>query len=360
MNEIVLIDDDAEVLRGLHRAVAARLPEVSIATWQPARNDNVEVAFQEHVTEGETILVATDQDLTAGGLNGFFGATIVSWCQQRAIPVGDFSRRTPPLLPRDTDLFELRIPPNDENGAAYISAVYYGFKELAAAISALGLDPGATSLARYLAQVVERPHLESDFALYTARLGNSGTAIATRIIDSRSATSTADRSPETAISYTLGHYLANVITRFAGPLLGIDALCAYVGAGTDEGTALAEMFDAARYVGPFSALDQLFWRETVDARLESLLGLEIGTTDDIGAIHRAAIEVELGRSLAPHECRRDGCDGTRGGFHCPLTNRPVCVRRDCSVVGSGWIPSGATSSRVEREYHDEWAPLLGQ
>ena len=360
MSEIVLIDDDETLLNGLHAAVAGLLPDVKIAKWRPASVDDVAVAFRELVDDGETVLVATDQDLTTGGLRGLFGATIVSWCQQLAIPVGDFSRRTPQPFSRDSDLFELRIPPDDENGAEYITAVYYGFTELAAAISALDLDPGTTSLAKYLAYAVERPHLESDFALYMARLGNGGTAVATRIIGSRSATSPADRSPEAAISYTLGHYLANVITRFAGPLLGIDALCAYVGASTGEGEALAEMFDPARYKGPFSKLDQLFWRESVDAILEDLSDSVTSPEDDIGAFHRAAIEEKLDRPLAPHECARGGCDGTRGGFHCPLTNRPVCVRSDCSVAGSGWIPSGATSSRVERDYHDEWAPLLGQ
>ena len=360
MSEIVLIDDDARLLDSLHAAVAVRLPDVSIARWQPSSEDDVAVAFRERVDDGETVLVATDQDLTAGGLRGFFGATIVWWCQQLAIPVGDFSRRTPQPFPRDTDLFELRIPPNNEDGAEHIAAAYYGFTELAAAISTLDLDPGTTSLAKYLANVVQRPHLESDFALYMARLGNGGTAVATRIIGSQSATSTGDRPPEAAISYTLGHYLANVITRFAGPLLGIDALCSYVGAGAVEGAVLADMFAPARYNGPFSGLDQLFWRESVDAGLEDLFGLETAPADDIGAFHRAAIETALDRPLARHGCDRDGCDGTRGGFHCPLTNRPVCVRSDCSVAGSGWIPSGATSSRVEREYHDEWAPLLGQ
>ena len=117
MSEIVLIDDDARLLDGLHAAVQARLPDVSIARWQPGSEDDVEVAFRERVDDGETVLVATDQDLTAGGLRGFFGATIVRWCQQLAIPVGDFSRRTPQPFPRDADLFELRIPPNDEDGA---------------------------------------------------------------------------------------------------------------------------------------------------------------------------------------------------------------------------------------------------
>lgn len=360
MSEIVLIDDDAGVLDGLHAAVRVRLPDVNIAKWQPSSGDEVAVAFQERVDVGETVLVATDQDLTAGGLRGFFGATIVSWCQQLAIPVGDFSRRTPQPLPRDTDLFELRIPPNDEDGADYIEAMYYGFTELAAAISALDLDPGTTSLAKYLAHALQRPHLESDFALYTARLGSGGVAVVRRIISSQPAASTGDRSPAAAISYTLGHYLANVITRFAGPLLATDALCAYVGADTSEGPTLAKMFEAARYAGPFSRLGQLFWRESVDAVLEQLFELVASPADDIGAFRRAAVETEIGRSLARHKCARGDCDGTRGGFHCPLTNRPVCVRSDCSVAGSGWIPSGATSSRVERDHHDEWAPLLGQ
>ena len=359
MSQIVLIDDDASVLDGLYDAVAARLPGVSISAWKPDVKDNVADAFKRHVDDGETILVATDYDLT-GGLRGLFGATIVSWCQQLAIPVGDFSRRTPELRLRETDLFELRIPPNDEDGAKYIAAAYHGFTELAAAISELDLDPGTTSLAKYLAHALQRRHLESDFALYMARLGHGGTAVARRIIGSHSVTSTGERSSEAAISYTLGHYLANVIVRFAGPLLGIDALCAYVGASTEEDAQLAEMFEEARYEGPFSGLDQLFWRESVDAVLENFFDSVTDSDDDIGTFHRAAVEAALGRSLAPHGCDRDGCGGKRGGFHCPFTNRPVCVRSDCSVAGSGWIPSGATSSRVEREHHDEWAPLLGQ
>ena len=273
-------------------------------------------------------------------------------------------RRTPQILPRDTeleaDLFELRIPPDDKKGAEYIAALYHGFTKLETTISALDLDPGTTSLAKYLACAVQRPHLESDFALYMARLGHGGMSVATRIIGSQSSKSIRERLPEAAISYTLGHYLANVITRFAGPLLGIDALCAYVGTGTDEGAELAEMFDAASYEGPFSGLDQLFWRESVDEILEKLFVSVTDPPDDIGAFHGAAIETAIGRRLVVHECPRDGCGGKRGGFHCPFTNRPVCVRSDCSVAGSGWIPSGATSSRVERDYHDEWAPLLGQ
>ena len=173
MSKIVLIDDDARLLDGLHAAVADRLPDVSIAKWRPGSEDDVAVAFREYVDDGETVLVATDQDLTAGGLRGFFGATIVRWCQQLLIPVGDFSRRTPQLLPRDADLFELRIPPDDKDGADYIEATYYGFTALAAAISELDLDPGTTSLAKYLAHAVQRPHLESDFALYMARLGTA-------------------------------------------------------------------------------------------------------------------------------------------------------------------------------------------
>lgn len=359
MSEIVLIDDDKRLLDRLRAAVANRLPDVSIATWRPVRKDDAEMAFKEHVGDGGTVLVATDLDLTAGGLRGFFGATIVRWCQELAIPVGDFSRRTPQHYPR-TELFELRIPSSDEEGAKYISAVYNGFTELEAAILELDLDPATTSPSKYLAHAVQRPHLESDFALFMARPGHGGTAVATRIKGSQTATSISERPLKTAIIYTLGHYLANVITRFAGPLLSLDALCAYVGTGAAEGEELAEMFDAARYEGPFSGLDKLFWRETVDKGLEDLFGSVSDSADDVGAFHRAAVESALGRALATHECDRDDCGGTRGGFYCPFTDRTVCVRSDCSVAGSSWIPSGATSSRVEREHHDELAPFLGQ
>jgi hypothetical protein len=160
------------------------------------------------------------------------------------------------------------------------------------------------------------------------------------------------------LAYVLGHVLLNAILKFPGPILSEKALCAYVATTTDEIETIVPLFGAALYSGPFSDGARYFWREDVDEALDA-----IGTTiadqqfEDFGDFNRKAIETVLSKKLAIHECKR--CGGLKGGFLCPFTRRPVCQRADCSVSASSWIPQGAQLSRVEREFYNEWAPLLG-
>jgi hypothetical protein len=115
-----------------------------------------------------------------------------------------------------------------------------------------------------------------------------------------------------------------------------------------------------RYSGPFSESAPYYWREDVDVIIyEAGASLTEEDFDGFGDFNRAAMELLLEREFTRHVCQRAQCGGRKGGFLCPFTHRPVCERADCSVLSSSWIPQGADLSRVEREYYDEWAPLLG-
>jgi hypothetical protein len=97
---LLLIDDDGDLLAKLQAALEEELSDeaVEIRIWKPDHDDNPVDVFAKLV-DPETVLVVTDYDLTRNGLTGLFGASIVSWCQSRLLPVGDFSRGNIVSLP---------------------------------------------------------------------------------------------------------------------------------------------------------------------------------------------------------------------------------------------------------------------
>jgi hypothetical protein len=284
----------------------------------------------------------------------------VGWCQARSLPVGDFSRGNATVLPKEPNLFELRVPTSIGEAAQFTASTFRGFKRLRDVIAGdETLMSANRSLAAVLASLLGRPHLENQFTLYMSRLGSANSSLVERLrsyaLPEKVPTS-ADKAQ--LLAYVLGHVLLNAILKFPGPILSEKALCAYVATTTDEIETIVPLFGAALYSGPFSDGARYFWREDVDEALDA-----IGTTiadqqfEDFGDFNRKAIETVLSKKLAIHECKR--CGGLKGGFLCPFTRRPVCQRADCSVSASSWIPQGAQLSRVEREFYNEWAPLLG-
>lgn len=356
---ILLVDDDHEVLDELRGDLSRHLPDVAIDTWQPSADDDDDVfgVLKERVTD-RTLLVATDQDLTRGGMKGLFGSTIVRWCQQRAVPVGDFSRARRTRLPAEPNLYELRVSSRKGEGARFIARAFRGFLQtrtrLLAAPDSLG---SLHSLASVLAGILGRPELDADLALYMTRLGTANSAIVERL---KKLGGKGDHHGEKIriLTYVLGHVLLNAILRFPGPVVSDRALCAYVGTSKAEASVLRRLFKGATYEGPFSEGHRFFWRSDVDERIgEFASGGALEDFDSIGDYNRAMVERQLGRRLALHDCAR--CDGRKGGFLCPFTDRTVCHEPDCSVNASSWVPQGAYLCRVEADFFEEWAPILG-
>src|SRR5258708_40026620 len=108
---VLLIDDDDELLTRLKATLEQSLVDdaVEVRTWMPDNGQDPREEFDRHVDEG-TELVVTDYDLTKKGETGLFGVSIVSWCQARSLPSGDFSRGNVASLPTDRNLFEIRVP----------------------------------------------------------------------------------------------------------------------------------------------------------------------------------------------------------------------------------------------------------
>jgi hypothetical protein len=363
MTNIVLIDDTQEQLTELLQALRVLLsPEqVEVRTWNPTAGDKSPKQAFDDIVDTNTVLVVTDYDLTSRAQTGLFGTTIVSWCQTLLIPVGDFSRGNRDALPKEPDQYGIRVP-TGSGAADFIAGVYQGFSWLRLALSGQhDLLRKKRSPVGVLAQILGRPTEESRFALYGAQLGTSNAALMQKMAGSENLEKPepSDENKVKLLTYVLGHLLLNVILRFPGPILNSSALAAYLAINVTEVDKVEALFERSRYTGPFNGIEKFFWLSSVDDVLDELNtsmlpGAEAETQ---GELNRQAIEGKLGMVLERPQCKR--CNGKNGGFLCPFTKKTVCERPDCSVGSSGWIPAGARLSRIEKEFYDEWAPILG-
>jgi hypothetical protein len=355
---LLVVDDQEDLLNQLIAELRGLLPDAKIIGWKPAKQDDPRARFDELI-EDRTVLVVADQDLTGAGLTGFFGASIVSWCQTRGIPVGDFSRGKVGQLPGQPNLFELRVPPDVPQGSQYVAAIFNGFEDLRALVLE---NPeflsGTRSPSQALSIVLGRPDLESQLSLYVAPVASANPSLIQRL---RGTVEDDVGSEEKAriLVYILGHLLFNAVLRYPGPILSQEALSAYLGTTPAEASALNDVFASATYSGPFSGEEIFYWRDKVDEAIDSLVPATLMETEfkTIGSFHREVIKESIGRDLQRHGC--DRCDGVEGGFWCPFTERPVCELSECSVGANSWIVPGASLCRIERDFYDEWAPFVG-
>jgi hypothetical protein len=363
MQSILLIDDDPNLLHDLAQRLTVLLKDdgAEIRSWVPTKDEpDAHQVFSQKVDD-ETVLVVTDYDLTAQGRTGLFGATIVGWCQTRAIPVGDFSRANVSALPKEPNLFEVRVPTDPEAAAIFVASVFKGFRLIREEITAGGpeLLKRKRSPAAVLAEILGVPTVESQFALYGIRLGTNAALMDTLMKTAPAEIEPDDGQKRRLLAYIVGHVLLNAVLRFPGPILTARALAAYVGTNESEESEVSKLFTDARYNGPFSDGAHYFWLSNVDDRLQALTSKlpPDFTAETHGETHRGAIEIAIQRKLNRHDCPR--CEGKNGGFLCPFTKRTVCQRPDCSVGSNSWIPQGAKLCRIERDFYDEWAPILG-
>jgi len=358
MPNLLLIDDEQPHLAELVAALETELrkDDVEIRQWVPQMGDDAERSFNERV-DPNTSLVITDYNLTDNGQTGLFGSTIVGWCQARAIPVGDFSRANRSPLPKQPNQYEIRIPSDANSAAKYIAGTFRGFVQIQRALdSAPELIKKKRSPVSVLSEILGRPKEESRFALYGGRVGAANAALVDIVTLDGDASEASKRK---LTCYIVGHLLLNVILRFPGPLLNERVLAAYLAIADAEIGKVKDLFAKALYNGPFSDIGPFYWLSDVDAVLDDIsrAAQSDSKAETSGQLNREAVESKLRAKLARHECPR--CKGLNGGFFCPFTNRTVCQLPYCSVGSNGWIPQGARLCRIEKDFYDEWAPMLG-
>ena len=178
---VLLVDDTPDLLHALRVELEAVLdPEATnIREWVPDPDQGSPEVYFQTLVDDQTVMVVTDYDLTTK-MKGLFGVSIVSWCQARLIPVGDYSRRHD-ALPAEPNLFEFRVPSRAAEAARFIASTAEGFQTLKTQLSAPPDDQDQTGLASLLAGILGRPHLDSDLSLYLSRLASSNATIFQRL-----------------------------------------------------------------------------------------------------------------------------------------------------------------------------------
>lgn len=363
MRSVLLIDDNAEQLEELKRELSQRLNnEAEIVPWMPVREENPTQVFDAFIKDKDVRLVVTDYDLTETGPLGFFGSAVLDWCQLGAIPVGDFSRGHASSLAAEPNLFELRVPvASPQEAADYISEVYRGFVAIREAIDHNPDLLQKRSPSAVLAAVLGESGIESQLSQYGLRFGGAGSALVGRLAEESVGDGPGLNEKAELLTYIVGHLLVNGVLRFPGPIVGGQALAAYLAVDESAKVQYSALFEEARYSGPFSELDDFYWTHKIDevlARYEERLD-QAQEFESPGEQNRTLLEVALGGVDLPRRQDCPRCEGKNGGFLCPFTRKTVCQRADCSVTSSAWIPPGARLARFERSFYEEWAPILG-
>jgi len=158
------------------------------------------------------------------------------------------------------------------------------------------------------------------------------------------------------ISTFIGYWIHNQLLEYPGVLLNRTATASYLGVDHEafaESNKCQDALEKARYKGPFSDLsrDDWWWTNRLDD-----LRLELPTDDDGNLLSGPPLFRELcDVNLSSVRCVEGG--EPRGGYYCVLTEQPVC--KEHSRQPEGWIPVGATRSRISDSKYEEvtsWMP----
>ena len=212
---IVLIDDDRESLERLEAGVREAVGDATVRPWYPSPDGDPADEF-ERIAGEDTVLVVADYDLTRA-VKGLFGHSVVAWCRSRFIPVGDFSRGHIGALATEPDLFDLRLPRDEAQAAAFIARMFEGFSRVRAGIEAnVALVSEGRSPGQILSYLVGREELESQLAPYMSRPGLFNSSLLDTLTEAMHPEDESERLAEKIrlLTYIVGHVLVNAVMKY--------------------------------------------------------------------------------------------------------------------------------------------------
>lgn len=145
----------------------------------------------------------------------------------------------------------------------------------------------------------------------------------------------------------LGYWIHNELLEFPGALLNRVALAAYLDVDHEaflENPAYQEPFDDALYDGPFAELGRWWWTPKIDEIRAGMME-DDDTEMPLGQTIFQRLELpEIGQAIC-HDGESENHEGAR--YYCIIKEKPVC--EEDSKNPEGWIPMGATRSRISRD-----------
>lgn len=347
-------DEEQAILSGLKVNLGS---EVQVEGFRCHTSPDRGVSYETHIAKwlddcfgvGGVGLIACDKELGCfREFPGLSATPISAVARQKGIPFCQYSRQSEGNARemarfqalRQWDSGEITLDGLDvDSWVRQIASLHKGFEFIA---TGYGSEHNARSPAEALATILEHPEAESRIALY----GSGDRGFLRDILpfyDTGNPDNVTDlhkRMPR-----VLGAWLFLSILRFPGLLVNQVAAASYLNIAVKdfECGKVQQLFDAARYSGPFAELGPWWWRSSLDEVLDEA-------------------EAEDGRQFAGKEgVTVEGCidpeTDKRAGYYCMLTQRPVSA--DDSRSGISWFPSGADLARMRKDKFDEITALVG-
>lgn len=147
----------------------------------------------------------------------------------------------------------------------------------------------------------------------------------------------------------LGYWIRNQLLQFPGVILDTVAAAAHLDVDHVQFATKSELqspFSSALYSGPFGDLGPFWWTTGLDDILSQ------NTPPNATKMFSGHDYLKsLGKDVPRSRCI-EGHEGT--GYYCIIEKLPVCAEH--STEPQGWLPAGATKSRISKRTYDANAP----
>lgn len=152
-----------------------------------------------------------------------------------------------------------------EDWANQIAEIYKGYREISDWYSNLLSQKKVLAPPAALAAITSAPELESQFALYGS--GEQSFLSETLSFVSSGSKKIGKDLIQTRMPRLLGNWMLLSVLRFPGILLNATAAASYLNIEVErfrKDAKIQNLFSSAYYTGPFSGLDQWWWRHKLD------------------------------------------------------------------------------------------------
>jgi hypothetical protein len=357
---IVIFEDDENTCREMEDSFKEVLKNPKIPfKFFSAEGDRSEEAFEESLKKdlrnyGNIGLILCDQEIRAmRGYIGLSSANISRLADELAVPICLYAQGTYKnafeKIKRWTDL-RIILDVKRETGkltyerlADECKSLYKGFQTIESKYKKIKRKK-ITTIADMLAQVLEKPQYKDRIALY----GTGDRQMLAEILPYKTEGSSKIKEENKRIPRLLGYWLWNSILRFPGAILNQTASASFLNIDVDqfyENKKLQNLFKKAKYTGPFSEMQNFWWRDDLEGILFDSAcenGLQLAKKKGFKRINNCKCSVDPSKSA---------------GYYCMITEKPVSAENSCSNIN--WFPSGADLARISKPKFDELVPWLG-
>ncbi len=355
MSLIFVFDDDQEEREALVREIEEIDDRSSVVEFLGAAPLGEDQGFEEHIAEwlqaeskeDQVSLIVCDKELGKyTNLRGLSAAPVSAVALELGLPFCLYSReaaekdlaRFERLRQWDSEEITLRGE-EPETWAQQVASLLAGFEQIAEKSD--GTTDARPSPAASLAQILGKPEMKSRIGLY----GSGDQTLLREVMVFYDPESPNVEALQRRMPRILGSWLFLSILRFPGVLANEIAAASYLNIAEQNfrDPAIQSHFSVAKYAGPFHELGPWWWRGDLD----NLVG-GAEAIDGREYLEKQGVEV--------NECV-DPTDGTRAGYYCMLTRKPVS--RENSQGGINWFPSGADLARIRKDKFEEITALVG-